>query len=108
MNLLINAFEDLFNLLVQFVPVGNYKHSGILNIFPYPLGQPDHNHAFTASLRMPDDTAFPLPYTFLQCFNPEILIVTAYFLNSGIEHYEVMNKFQKSLFIAHLKQMAVK
>ena len=56
-DLLVDALEDLLDLLVQFGAVGDDQHAGIGDVLPNPFGEPDHDQALAAALGVPDDAA---------------------------------------------------
>ena len=59
-DVLVDALEHLLDLLVQFRAVGDDQHAGIGDVLPNPLGEPDHDQALAAALRVPDDAALAL------------------------------------------------
>ena len=76
-------------------------------MLPNPLGQPDHDQALAAALRVPDDAAFAPPHERLRRPHAEILVVPAKLLHPGVEHDEVMDQLQKPRLAAKLQQRRV-
>ena len=51
--------------------------------------------------------ALALAHPFLRLTHTEVLVVAADLLHSGIEHHEIMDHLQKTLFLAELRQRAI-
>ena len=103
-NLFLDPQENLFDLLIQFRPVGDDEHPRIGHILPNPLCQPDHDEAFAAALRVPDDATFTPTDEILRRPHREILIVAAELFRSGIEDDEIVDEFQQPRLVAELNQ----
>ena len=95
-------------MLIQCRTVGDDQHSGVINIFANPLGQPNHGQAFPRTLGVPDDSTLAPVYEWLGSLNPEVLIGPTKFLDPCIEDNEVVNDFQKPGLIADLRQVSIK
>ena len=104
-DILADAFEDLFDLLVQLGAVGDDKHPAISHVLANPLRQPNHGQAFAASLGMPEDAALAALHPRLCRLHACILVVAADFLDAGVEDDEVMYHLQQPLLAAQLAQL---
>ena len=76
-NLLVDALEDLFDLLVEFGAVGDDQNAGVRDVLANPLGEPDHGQALAGALRVPDDAALAALHVLLRGAHAEILVVPA-------------------------------
>ena len=82
--------ENAFDLLVQFIAVGDDGDAGMRIVFQYPLGQQHHDDAFAAALGVPDDAAFLAAHMRLRGFDAEILVRARQFLLATIEQHKVV------------------
>src|SRR5690606_12395552 len=106
-NLLVDAFEHLFNLLIQFDSVGDDQDARVGDIFPNTFGDPDHRQTFATALGVPDDAALALTNALLSRYYAKILVVTAQLLRTRVEHRKVMYQLQQPVLVAQLQQGAV-
>ena len=103
-DLLVDAEEDLLDLLVELGAVGDDHDAGVLDVLADPLGEPHHRQALAAALGMPDDAALPALDVRLRGAHPEVLVVAAGLLRAGIEDHEVVHDLQQPLRPADLVQ----
>ena len=106
-DLFVDAFEDVLNLLVQFGAVGDDQDTRIAHVLANPARQPDHSQAFAAALRMPDNATLALPYAFLRRTHAEVLVGATELLHAPIEDDKVVNDLQQTLLLAELCQSAI-
>ena len=105
-NIFVDPIKNLFNLFVEFGPVGDDEHACSRDGFEDRFREPDHCEAFSAALRVPDDTAFSASYIFLRGFDTEELVVSADFLDTSIEYDEVVQDVEHSGFVAELTEFS--
>src|SRR5262245_28013104 len=60
--------EDPFDLLVQFVAVGDDRYASVRVILQNPFGEQHHDDTFAAPLRVPDDAALVVAHMVLRFF----------------------------------------
>ena len=72
-DILVDAVEDLFDLLVQFRAVSDDQHPTASHMLANPLRQPHHGQALSAALGVPNDAAFPTLHAFVRRLYPEVL-----------------------------------
>ena len=97
-NPLVDAEENLFDLLVEFAAIGDDEHTRVLHMLAYPFSEPDHDQALARPLSVPDDATLAAPDVLLGCAHREILVVPAEFLCSCVEQNEVVDQFEYRSF----------
>src|SRR5690554_763973 len=106
-DILIHTPVNFLNLFVQFGAVGNDEHPGIVDVFAYPFGKPYHGQAFTATLGVPDNTAFSSLCMILRSFYTEILVGAAELFHAPVEHNKIMQQLHETLFVEQLDYVFV-
>src|SRR3989338_1758451 len=80
-----DGFADIrknsLDLFIELISVRNDHHTSIWIVLKNPFGQKNHNDAFTAALRMPNNSAFSFLNVFLRCLDGKILVGSRKFFN---------------------------
>src|SRR2546427_273603 len=84
-NILADALENLFDLLVQFGAVGDDQDAAAGDVLANPFSEPYHDQTLAAALRMPDDAALAPLHARLSGADSRVLIVTAGLLDAGVD-----------------------
>ena len=74
------VLHHAFDLLVQFVAVGDDEDAGLGIVLQQPLGEQHHQDALAAALGVPDDAALALGDAFLRGLHAEELVRPRHFL----------------------------
>src|SRR3989442_1060990 len=103
-NILADALENLFDLLVQFGAVGDDQDAAAGDVLANPFSEPYHDQTLAAALRMPDDAALAPLHARLSGADSRVLIVTAGLLDAGVEDDEVVHELEQALLVAELTE----
>src|SRR5258708_3996757 len=79
------AGEHPLDLFVQFVAVGEDKHTRVWLILQNPFGKQDHDDAFATALRVPDNAAFIGLDALGSLLDAEILMYPRQLLHAAIK-----------------------
>ena len=105
-DVLVHAREDLLDLLVELLAVGDDEHPSVhVPEFADPLRQPHHREALPAALGVPDDPAFAAADVLPGRLHPEKLVVTADLLGAGVEDHEVVDEFEQAVGGAEVAEL---
>ena len=103
-DILIHTLVILFDLLIQFLAVGNNQYTRIGIILQNPLGEPHHCQTLAAALGMPNDAAALLVrQTMLRPLDGIVLIIAADLFDALIEDYKVVDQIKETLFVKKSK-----
>ena len=92
------------DLLVQFVAVGDDQHARVGVILQQPLGQQQHEDAFAAALRVPDDAALAPAHPLLRCLEGKKLVGAGDLLVAAVEDNKIAQQVEQTIRAAHLRQ----
>ena len=101
------GLQDVLDLLVELVAVGDDHHAGVGVVLQNPLGQKHHEDALARALGVPNDAAAALADVGLGGLEPEVLVGPGQLLDAAIEQDEVVDQFQEPVLAAHLEQVLV-
>ena len=101
------VLHHAFDLLVEFVAVGDDEDAGLGIVFQQPLGEQHHEDALAAALRVPDDAALALADAFLRRLHARELMRARHFLGAAVEDDEVADEVEQAGLFAHLGQRPV-
>ena len=105
-DILIHTLVILFDLLIQFLAVGNDQYTRIGIILQNPLGEPHHRQTLAAALGMPNDAAVLLVrQTMLRPLDGIVLIIAADLFDALIEDYKVVDQIKETLFVKQGKKL---
>ena len=105
-NIFIHTLVILFNLLIQFLAVGNDQDTRIGIVLQNPLREPHHRQALAAALGMPDDAAALLVrQTVLRPFNGIVLIIAADLFDALIKDHKVVDQIKETLFVKQCEKL---
>jgi hypothetical protein len=68
------VLENVFDLLIEFVSVGNDRNPGVGVVLQDPLTQKHHDDAFAAPLGVPNDPPFSLLDVLLGFLDADVLV----------------------------------
>ena len=98
-HLFSHAIKYPNDLLVEFISIRDDEDAAVVDVFPYPLGEPNHAEALAAALCMPDNAAFPIPDKEATGLYAKKLMRPADFFYASIKEDKVMDDLQKALFM---------
>jgi hypothetical protein len=95
-DVLVDALEDLLDLLVQLGAVGDDEDARAGHVLADPLREPHHGEALSGALCVPDNPALAALHVVLGGAHAEILVVAAELLGARVEGDEVVDQLQEA------------
>ena len=106
-DLLVHSLEELFNLLVKFIAVGDNQYAPVGITLDKKLGENDHLNRLAGALRMPDDAALALGGARKRTLDAVVLAVAGNFLLAPVKYNEVSDDAQEPLLVEHLVHLGI-